>query len=154
MARKPRSPFAITPARPADLDEIMAIERLSFASPWSRQVFLQEFEHEFSRLDVVRHEPTGQMVAFINFWLVADEIHVLNVATHPDWRRTGLARRMMKHAIQAGVARGAQLVTLEVRRSNVAAQRLYEELGFEAVDVRKRYYENNEDAIVMLLKLG
>lgn len=153
MARKRRPLFRMMPASPSDLDEIMEIERLCFPTPWSRQVFVEEFNQEFSRIDVVRHDESRRMLAFINYWLVHDEVHVLNVATHPSWRRRGLARRLMDHAVQTGLARGARLVTLEVRRSNEAAQTLYERMGFKAVDVRPRYYENGEDAIVMILDL-
>jgi ribosomal-protein-alanine N-acetyltransferase len=153
MARKRQPLFRMMPASPSDLDEIMEIERLCFPSPWSRQVFVEEFNQEFSRIDVVRHDESRRMLAFINYWLVHDEVHVLNVATHPSWRRRGLARRLMDHAVQTGLARGARLVTLEVRRSNEAAQTLYERMGFKAVEVRPRYYENGEDAIVMILDL-
>jgi ribosomal-protein-alanine N-acetyltransferase len=153
MARKRQSAFRIMPARPDDLDEIMEIERLGFASPWSRQVFVEEFEQEFSQIVVVRHEDNHRVLAFIIFWVVHDEIHVLNVSTHPDWRRRGLAQRLMEHAIRTGLARNARLVTLEVRRSNRAAQALYAGMGFQQVNVRRRYYENAEDALVMVLKL-
>jgi ribosomal-protein-alanine N-acetyltransferase len=153
MARKPSSPYRVTPARPVDLDEIMEIERLGFASPWSRQVFVEEFEQEFSRIVVVRHEDTHRVLAFIIFWVVHDEIHVLNVSTHPDWRRRGLAHRLMDQAIRTGTDRNARLVTLEVRRSNLAAQALYASMGFQQVGVRPRYYENGEDALVMVLEL-
>jgi ribosomal-protein-alanine N-acetyltransferase len=131
----------------------MEIERSGFANPWSRQVFVEEFEQEFSRLMVVRHEETGRILAFINYWVVHDEIHVLNVATHPDCRRRGLARRLIEQAIQTGAARGARLVTLEVRRSNQPAQALYAKMGFRQANVRHRYYENGEDALVMVLSL-
>ena len=151
MARKPA--YRITPARLADLDGIMEIERASFRTPWSRQVFIEEFKHELSRLAVVHDESLGRVVAFINYWVVHDEIHVLNVATHPDWRRRGLALDLMRHAIQEASGSGARLITLEVRRSNRAARRLYERLGFEVAGVRPRYYENDEDAIVMNLDL-
>lgn len=153
MARKRQSMFRVMPARPADLDEIMEIERLCFASPWSRQVFVEEFNQEFARIEIIRHEDSGRMLAFINYWLVHDEIHVLNVATHPSWRRRGLARKLMDQAIHAGLARGARLVTLEVRRSNEAARLMYERMGFRSVGVRARYYENGEDAIVMIRDL-
>lgn len=151
---RPGAPlYRLMPGRLADLDEIMEIERLCFPSPWSRQVFVEEFDQEFSRIMVIRHDRSDRMLGFINYWLVHDEVHVLNVATHPDWRRRGIARKLMEHAIQAGVLRAARLVTLEVRRSNESAQALYQRLGFRAVDVRRRYYENGEDAIVMLLDL-
>ena len=153
MARRPQVSPAITPAQLADLDQIMEIERLSFPSPWARQVFLEEFDRDFAYLEVIRGGPNGRVVAFINYWVVHDEIHVLNVATHPDWRRQGLARVLMKHVLRSARVLGSQLVTLEVRRTNDAAITLYTMLGFLPVGVRPRYYENDEDAIVMVLKL-
>jgi len=138
-------------ARPSDLDMVMEIETLSFSSPWSRQVFIEELDRDFAFLKVLR-TCSGRVVAFINYWVVADEIHVLNVATHPDWRHQGLGRRLMQHAIRVGRQRSARLVTLEVRRSNQNALALYDSLGFLAVGVRPRYYENREDAIVMVLR--
>jgi [ribosomal protein S18]-alanine N-acetyltransferase len=142
----------VLPARLSDLDQIMEIELLSFSSPWSRQVFLEEFERDFAHLKVLRAS-RGRVVAFINYWVVADEIHVLNVATHPDWRRRGLGRRLMLHCLREARKRESALVTLEVRRSNEKAINLYQSLGFEPVGVRPRYYENKEDAIVMVLRL-
>ncbi len=153
MARRPQVSHTIMTAQSADLDQIMEIERLSFASPWARQVFLEEFDRDFAHLEVMRAGTNGQVVAFINYWVVHDEIHVLNVATHPDWRRQGLARALIKHVLRSARVLGSQLVTLEVRRSNHAAIALYTMLGFLPVGTRPRYYENDEDAIVMVLKL-
>jgi ribosomal-protein-alanine N-acetyltransferase len=142
----------VSAARRADLDQIMEIEELSFPTPWSRRVFEEELGRELSHLKVIRLEPTG-VVAFVNYWVVHDEIHVLNVATHPEQRRQGHARRLMEHVLRISRIRRARLITLEVRRGNQAAQRLYTELGFLPIGVRPRYYENAEDAIVMMLQL-
>jgi ribosomal-protein-alanine N-acetyltransferase len=131
----------------------MQIEELSFPSPWSRRVFEEELGRELSHLKVLREEPNGPLVAFVNYWVVHDEIHVLNVATHPERRRRGHGRRLMDHVLRIARIRRARLVTLEVRRGNDAARQLYAELGFEAIGVRPRYYENAEDAIVMMLRL-
>jgi ribosomal-protein-alanine N-acetyltransferase len=141
----------IVRARRADLDAIMEIERLSFRAPWSRRVFEEELGRDFAYLKVVRDG--DRVAAFVNYWVVADEIHILNVATHPEWRRRGIARRMMEHVMRAARLRRSSLLTLEVRRANLAAQELYRSLGFEVVGVRPRYYENNEDALVMSLSL-
>lgn len=159
MARKPTLTYRLAPAIPTDLDEIMEIERSSFSSPWSRQVFVEEFDRSFSFLVVLRDDgpaqasKAGRVLAFINYWVVHDEIHVLNIATHPNARRRGLARRLLDHAIQTGLSCAASLVTLEVRRSNTAAGEMYKGFGFKVVGVRKRYYEDAEDAIVMVLDL-
>ena len=145
--------FDVGPMRVADLDEAMAIERESFRSPDSAKVFLEEMQRDWAHVDVVR-DPERHVVAFSNYWVVADEVHLLNLATHPGERRSGHASRLLAHIIDVGRSRACRFVTLEVRRSNAAALRLYRRFGFRAVGVRPNYYaEDQEDAIVMLLDL-
>ena len=147
--------FSIEPMRLGDLDDVMEIEKLSFKSPWSGQVFLEEMARDWAHVDVVRDLARRRAVAFGNYWQVADEVHLLNLATHPEARRAGHASRMLAHIVAFGRAQGCRLITLEVRRSNAAALRLYRRYGFRAVGVRPNYYaEDQEDAIVMLLDLG
>ena len=151
----PGAPASIQAMRPEDLDEVMLIEQLSFRLPWSRQVFMEELGRPWAFLDVVRAAgAAARLLAFCNYWRVADEVHILKVATHPDARRFGFGSRLLSHIVD--FARGGQckLVTLEVRRSNEAAQRLYRRFGFRAVGIRPNYYaDDNEDALVMLLDL-
>jgi [ribosomal protein S18]-alanine N-acetyltransferase len=164
---KAPQPFLIEPMKASDLDAVMEIERVSFRSPWSRQVFLEEMARDWAHVDVVREADGGReapgsspgssrrVVAFGNYWLVADEVHVLNLATHPQARRSGHASRMLAHMIDFARRELCRYVTLEVRRSNAAALRLYRRFAFRAVGVRPNYYaEDQEDAIVMLLDLG
>jgi ribosomal-protein-alanine N-acetyltransferase len=147
-------PFEIVPMQLTDLDDVMEIERESFRSPWSAQVFLEEMAREWAHVDVVRDTRARRAVAFGNYWLVADEVHLLNLATHPEARGAGHASRMLAHVIAFGRERRCRVVTLEVRRSNAAALRLYRRFGFRAVGVRPNYYaEDQEDAVVMLLDL-
>jgi ribosomal-protein-alanine N-acetyltransferase len=139
----------------ADIEAILDIERLSFPSPWSREAIVEELARAWARLDVVRDAVTGVVAAFANYWLVADELHILNIATHPERRRHGYATRLLAHMIEVARAVPCRLMTLEVRRSNVSAQRLYRRFAFRAVGVRPNYYaDNQEDAIVMLLELS
>jgi ribosomal-protein-alanine N-acetyltransferase len=147
--------FLIDAMRAADLEAVMEIERLSFRSPWSRQVFLEELSRDWAHVDIVREAATRRVVAFANYWLVADEVHVLNLATHPQARHEGHASRMMAHMIDFARRELCRYVTLEVRRSNAGALRLYRRFAFRAIGVRPNYYaEDQEDAIVMLLDLG
>jgi [ribosomal protein S18]-alanine N-acetyltransferase len=153
LSKAPQA-FTIGPVSDADLDAVMEIERLSFKAPWSRQVFLEELTREWAHVDVVRDAGSGETVAFANYWLVADELHLLNIATHPQHRRGGHATRLLAHMVDTARARSCRCVTLEVRRSNAVAQRLYRRFAFRAVGVRPNYYaEDQEDAIVMLLEL-
>lgn len=145
--------LVIAPATEADLDAIDAIEQHSFKSPWSRETFKAELLREWARVDVVRLE--GKLIAFCNYWLVTTELHILAIATHPDHRGHGIARRLLDHVLDVARAAGCSLATLEVRRSNVPAIALYEHAGFKTVHVRARYYQDDdEDALVMLRGLS
>jgi ribosomal-protein-alanine N-acetyltransferase len=138
-----------------DLPQIVEIERLSFDNPWSRDSFLRELSLPFSRttVAVTTNGVAEAIKGYLCRWLVADECHILNVAVHPAARRTGIGDRLMEDAIAKAKREKAHLVTLEVRRSNVAARSLYRKLCFEERRLRKNYYGSGEDAIVMELRL-
>ncbi len=143
----------IEKATAADLDAIDEIERHSFPTPWPRATFEAELLREWSRLEVVRDG--DRVIAFCNYWIVTTELHVLAIATHPDRRGAGIAGMLLRHVLDAAIAAGCVLATLEVRRSNQAAIALYERAGFKTVHVRARYYQDDdEDALVMLRGLG
>jgi ribosomal-protein-alanine N-acetyltransferase len=116
-----------------------------------------EFERPWARMWVAREDArpeSGQpspAVAFVIAWHVADELHVLNVATREDCRRRGIARRLMDHVVAHARAVQVKHLLLEVRRSNAPAIALYRALGFFAMGVRARYYPDDEDAIEMVL---
>jgi ribosomal-protein-alanine N-acetyltransferase len=150
--------FEILPMRVQDLDQVMDIEHQSFRAPWSRQVFAEELERDWAYVDVVRDrdgQARSRVAAFCNYWLVRDEVHILNVATHPEFRRRGHGARLIAHVIQFANRHRCRYVTLEVRRSNEAALELYRSFEFRPVGIRPNYYvEDNEDAIVMLLEFS
>ena len=140
--------------RPSDLDQVVAIERLSFTMPWSRGAFLYEMEqNQVARCYVVREG--GRVVGYICLWEVADEMHITNIAVHPDERRRGIGRAMLGQVLEEARQRGVRLVVLEVRPSNVEARALYESFGFRVVGRRRGYYyDTGEDALVMQAALG
>jgi ribosomal-protein-alanine N-acetyltransferase len=149
--------FAFRAARAEDVTRIMEIERDGFRHPWSRDLIERELGHPWSHL-LLAHEPgeggAERVVGYIVFWLVHDEVHVLNVATALEARRRGVGRALMAAAEDAGRSRGARLSTLEVRRSNTPAIELYRAIGYRQVGVRPNYYaEEREDAIVMVKTL-
>jgi ribosomal-protein-alanine N-acetyltransferase len=134
-----------------DLPEVVAIERASFPNPWTGALFLQELDVAFSRT-IVAH--ADQSVAgYVCRWLVADEVHVLNVAVHLRWRGHGLGAALMHEVVREARSCEVAAITLEVRRSNVAARRLYESLAFEQVGSRPNYYGRGEDALILRLAL-
>jgi ribosomal-protein-alanine N-acetyltransferase len=146
--------WAFAEMRPQDLRQVLAIERGSFDNPWSSALFLQELRIPFSRIVVVR--PAGgadePIVGYLCRWFVADEIHVLNVAVHPAHRGRGIGT-LVAEALREARRGRADAMTLEVRRSNEAARRLYASFGFEEVGVRRNYYGRGEDALIMRLAL-
>ena len=145
----------IVPMQTADLEEVLEIERQAYSTPWPAQLFLEDLAKDWAHIDLARmRDGTGEAVAYCNYWVVHDEVHLLNVATHPDYRRRGIGNRLMRHLLAVARAKGCRFITLEVRRSNTPAQMLYRAHGFEAMGVRRRYYaDNGEDAVVMTLEL-
>jgi len=152
-----RRKIEIAPMAQADLEQVLEIEQHAFRSPWSHQIFIEELAREWAYLDVLRERDKDgavRIVAYCNYWLVRDEVHLLNIATHPDHRRRGHGRALMVHITDFARRHACRYVTLEVRRSNQAAIDLYRAFHFQPVGVRKKYYvEDQEDAIVMLLEL-
>lgn len=147
----------IEPMRLTDLTEVMAIERLSFASPWYRISFEEELKKPYAGLEMaslIRDGRYRAVVGYVCFWLVADEIQITNLAVHVGFRRRGIGVRLLLHALNLGYQAGARLAVLEVRQSNTPARTLYERLGFAVVQERPRYYpEYQEAALVLELKL-
>jgi ribosomal-protein-alanine N-acetyltransferase len=134
----------------ADLDGIVEVSTASFARPWSREMFARELAHgSISRAYVLR-TPEYQVAAFCTCWLVVDELHVNTLAVRPECRRRGLGRALMAHVLAEARQKGAVRATLEVRRTNEAAVRLYESLGFTVESIRRNYYpEPPDDALVL-----
>ena len=148
---------SVEPMRPADLAHVLAIERESFQSPWSKASFEAELGKSYGGLRVARIEGGDHIdpvLGYICFWLVADELQITNLAVHPEYRRRSIGWQLLLHAFQLGHAAGARLAVLEVGRFNRAARALYEKLGFVAVHNRPCYYpESREEALVMELNL-
>lgn len=134
----------------ADVEDVHAIEAQTFAMPWSRQSFVDEMTTNVCARYLVA-EAGGRVLGYAGAWIVLDEGHVTNIALRPEARGRGLGRRLMAALMQYASNLGVSYMTLEVRRSNLIAQRLYVSLGFIELGVRKRYYEDNgEDALLMV----
>ncbi len=136
----------------------MEIEKQSQPEPWTEQSFLEEIGRLCSHLLAARAaggaEPEGGILGYVCYWCVADEIQILNIAVHKDFRRRGIARAMLAHAIGTGCDKKARIATLEVRKSNTAARRLYESFGFRQVGERPNYYGvYQEPAVLMEFRL-
>ncbi len=145
---------SIRPMRDADIPAVREIDRLAFPVPWPPSAYPHELHHSpHSHLWVAEIE--GRVVGFAVLWLIIDEAHVATIAVHPDFRRQGIAQRLLAHLLQAARQRQARVATLEVRASNQAAQNLYRKFGFQVVGRRPKYYtDNHEDALIMTVPLG
>jgi [ribosomal protein S18]-alanine N-acetyltransferase len=149
------SRYFIRRMQEADLAAVQAIEAQSFSNPWSDNTFRGEIQNTpVSFPLVVVRRPGDEVVAYIIFWHIRDDVQVNNIAVRPDCRGLGLGEALMRFAIAKVRAAGAAFMTLEVRSSNSAAVALYKKLGFEVLGTRKSYYTKpDEDAQVMGLVL-
>jgi ribosomal-protein-alanine N-acetyltransferase len=135
-----------------DLDAVMAIEEDSFTNPWTRQMFEWDVRNtEVTRVYVGRtHDAT--VAAFCSCWLVFDELHIHSLAVRRDLRRRGLASALLRGVLEDAARLGARRATLEVRRSNEPALKLYEKMGFAVSGTRPNYYtQPEEDALILWL---
>ena len=134
-----------------DLAQVVAIDTASFSLPWPERSFRFEVsDNPASRAWVA--EIDGKIVGMIVAWLLVDEAHIATLATHPAFRRQGIARKLLIFSLQSMMSEGALTSVLEVRESNAAAQEMYRKFGFEESGRRPRYYrDNDEDAILMTL---
>ncbi|MCL0052429.1 ribosomal protein S18-alanine N-acetyltransferase [Peptococcaceae bacterium] len=152
--------------KPEHLPQVMEIERLSFTRPWSRRDFIHElFCNQLSCYIVALLESSWRsaefsknlskqneckVIGYAGMWLILDEAHITNLAVHPDYRNHGIGMKLMQGLLNIASENGAVRATLEVRKSNACARKLYKKLGFIEEGVRKNYYrDNKEDAIIM-----
>jgi len=134
---------------PRDLDAVLELDQASFSNPWTRMMYEQELQNDQSFIFVARQDGSP-IVGYCSYWIILDEIHVNNIAVRPGWRRHGIGRALMEHLLADGRARHCRAATLEVRRSNTAALRLYEAGGFVQRGVRRGYYRDPDDDALVL----
>jgi ribosomal-protein-alanine N-acetyltransferase len=138
---------------PADLDEVMAIERTSFRHPWSSNFFLEELQVACARS--ILAQVNDKIVGYVLFWLLPEEVDIHNIAVHTGFRRQHIGQTLLEQVVAVARGRDSCRVTLEVRVSNIAAQKLYESVGFVNKGLRKGYYsDDGEDAVIMVLQLA
>jgi [ribosomal protein S18]-alanine N-acetyltransferase len=133
-----------------DLEEVLEIEAASFPTPWSRNSFLYELMENQRAIYLVAKNEFDKVIGYIGMWVVVDEGHITNLAAHPLHRRKGVARALLDQLVIIARKNGIKNLTLEVRRSNLSAQDLYQKIGFVHMGVRRKYYlDNKEDALIM-----
>lgn len=143
----------IRPMTEQDLDEVLIIEREAFQDHWSREAYLYDLnENPFSSLDV--YEKDGHIVGVIGYYILFEDAQITTLAVLKENRREGIADQLMTHAIEQCNKQGCCTCSLEVRVSNIPAISLYKKYEFETVNIRKGYYENGENAYLMVKALG
>ncbi len=134
-----------------DLEQVIAIDQVSFSLPWPVRSFGFECENPVSRCWVA--ELDGRVVAMLVAWLIVDDVHIATIATHPDFRKQGIGKKLLTHVLRAAKEEGALTSFLEVREGNLAAQEMYRKFGYVESGRRENYYnDNGEDAIMMTLE--
>ncbi|WP_125666771.1 ribosomal protein S18-alanine N-acetyltransferase [Paenibacillus baekrokdamisoli] len=138
----------------SDVPEIVNIELEAFTCPWTEEAFVNELtNNHFARYMVMDYD--GIVIGYGGMWTIMDEAHVTNIAVRENYRGRGLGEKMLIELQKLAVFCGSARMTLEVRVSNLIAQRLYRKLGFEPAGVRPAYYSDNlEDALIMWAELS
>ena len=142
--------WVIEPLTLADVDDVLALEEAAFTNPWTRAMYLAELQNPTVSYCYLARDAGRRAVGFCSFWRVLDELHINNLAVLPELRRAGVGSMLLEFVLKKGVEIGATRATLEVRRSNDPARRLYEQHGFTVAGVRAAYYSKPvEDALVL-----
>lgn|GEM_PF-322233 len=165
--------LVISPMLPCHVPAVARMEGESHPNPWSREAFLEELTLPQSRTFVALEKTPApkrvhrgsppfcplstspglffeQIVGYLCFWCVVDELQILNVTVAASHRRKGIGRRLLHHALNYGVQKGARMAVLEVRKTNRAAQGLYEEAGFRTVGERPGYYSSGQEPALLM----
>lgn len=130
------------------LDGVMIVENLSFKIPWSKSSFLEELQNELAIYFVAVFN--GQVVGYGGLWKIFDEGHITNIAVHPEFRLCGIGSKIMEKILEVCNFNSIRSLTLEVRKTNISAQKLYQKYGFRTEGVRRKYYsDTGEDALIM-----
>jgi len=148
--------FKVEEMTPDDLKEVLEIEQLSFPAPWSKNFFLRELHSNLSKIILVKSDAfeKRRVLGYICIWLASGEVHILNLACHPNFRRCGIATSLLEHSLFFSFKRGVGKAFLDVRGSNKEALALYKKYGFKQIGIRKGYYsDTREDAVVMVLEM-
>jgi ribosomal-protein-alanine N-acetyltransferase len=132
----------------ADLPRVVEIERACFGERWTLASFQNELSNSASSYFVATED--NEIVGYAGYWLILEEAHITTIGVDPKHQRRGFGDLLMLDLIEHAAHAGAKWVTLEVRLSNIGAQKMYEKFGFTSLGRRKGYYQdNNEDALIM-----
>ncbi|HLX25408.1 MAG TPA: ribosomal protein S18-alanine N-acetyltransferase [Candidatus Cybelea sp.] len=147
-AQRP-SRFTIQPMMTSDIPAVTRIERASFTTVWPSDAFYNELStNKLAHYFVGRYD--DRVVAYGGIWVILEDSHVTTLAVDPEYRGRRFGEVLLLRLIDEAIERGAAWITLEVRESNIVAQRLYRKYGFTTVTMRSGYYsDDNESALIM-----
>ena len=146
----PRATTVVVPMTTEDLPQVLAIHGASFLTPWSEESFRAEIALKWSNVDVLKEVRGGAVLAVVTYWIVSDEVQLLNITSAPSRRREGASSLLMNHVFTRGEEAGCRRIVLEVRPSNTAALEFYRRFGFTQVGRRPRYYSSNQEDALLL----
>ncbi|MGY0694890.1 ribosomal protein S18-alanine N-acetyltransferase [Virgibacillus sp. FSP13] len=136
-----------------DIDQVFEVEQASFDTPWAKDIFEQEIvENQFAHYFVL--ELDKKIIGYAGLWVVIDDAQITNIAVMPNYRGNKLGEKLFHYTMGQAIRLGGRRLSLEVRTTNVVAQRMYRKFGLVPGGIRKNYYtDNQEDAIVMWVNL-
>jgi [ribosomal protein S18]-alanine N-acetyltransferase len=136
-----------------DINQVMFVEIASFTSPWTEEIFKQELiENQHAHYYIMTIDE--KVIGYVGMWIVLDDAQITNIAILPGYRGQKLGEKLFRFAMQKAVSLGVTRLSLEVRVTNVVAQKMYRKFGLVPGGIRKNYYtDNHEDAIVMWVNL-
>lgn len=153
---KPPKPYRLRTMRLSDIPSVMAIEKTSFPTPWKDNAYEYEITRNrlatYNVITARRGDKPEELIGYSGYWLMSGEAHISTIAVAPDWRGKGLGELLFLNIMMMACLDAAYLATLEVRKSNEVAQRLYKKYRFQIVGERPRYYQGAEDAILMTVE--
>jgi [ribosomal protein S18]-alanine N-acetyltransferase len=150
---KSAADIRLRPPRLDDLEPVVRIEADCFDDPWPPASLLAELHRNDMRRSLIA-EADKVIIGYVMAWLVADELHIINIAVSPQSRRGGVGSILLEAALQDARDNACRIATLEVRASNTSARGFYERFGFTKRGVREGYYtDNKEDALILGLDL-
>lgn len=137
----------------SDIDQVLQVEQASFSSPWSRDIFIQELTNNpYAHYFVLVKD--DKIIGYVGMWLILGDAQITNIAVLPEYRGRKYGEKLFRHAMEYSICHGIKRLSLEVRVSNIVAQKMYRKFGLVPGGIRKNYYtDNHEDAIVMWVNL-
>ncbi len=147
-----RGEWEILKMVPEDLTEVFSIETSDLVAPWSIKMFLAEMEHPLAHCFVVKRKDgfDHYVVGYVCFRNVTEESELLKICVHPGYRRLGIAKRLMQFYLEFSYRMGVRIFHLEVNASNHPAIHLYQSFSYQSSGARKKFYQENWDALLMV----